>query len=251
MTAPLVLTELRDGIVTLRFNRPPANPLNLELGQAVMTAIDAHADDSATRALILTGTGACFSGGIDLKAVPSYRPDQLREMILTINRLCLKIYSLRKPFVTAVDGHAIGGGLVIALMGDYRLVTRDDCKLGLAEVRAGIPFPACPMEVVKAELRPDVARRLSLTAWNLGPATAFESGLFDEIVDAEHLLPRAQETADELARLPRSSYGVIKHQLRAQTLDRMRHIVEHEADPLLQTWVTAETKPASEAILQK
>jgi enoyl-CoA hydratase len=93
-------------------------------------------------AVVLTGTGACFSAGLDLKAVPAYSPDELKRMILAINRLCRLIYAFPKPLVTAVDGHAIGGGLVIALTGDYRVVTTRTASS--ASPKAAPAFPSPP-----------------------------------------------------------------------------------------------------------
>lgn len=251
MGEPLILVNVADGLATVRLNRPPSNPLNLEIGQELMRVVQELRDDASVRAMILTGTGRCFSAGVDIREVPSYTKEKLREMMLTINRLCLAIYSFPKPMVTAVDGHALGGGLVIPLTGDWRLVTDAPCKLGMAEVKAGLPFPACPMEVVKAELRPEVARRLVLRGHNLDPAEAAAEGLFDEMVPAGELMRRAGEKAGELAALPPSSYRVIKHQLRADTMARMQAIVEQERDPLLNAWVSKETQAAAEAILGK
>jgi enoyl-CoA hydratase/carnithine racemase len=81
------------------------------------------------------------------------------------------------------------------------------------------------MEVVKAELRPDVARRLALTCRNIGPEEALRSGLFDEIAEPERLLDRAREVARELAALPGTAYSVIKYQIRAAPIARMTEIV--------------------------
>lgn len=251
MSDSLVLPDVSDGIAIVRLNRPPSNPLNLEIGQALLRVVHQIQADTSVRAMILTGAGSCFSAGVDIREVPSYPKDKLREMMLTINRLCLAIYSFPKPMITAVNGHAIGGGLVIALTGDHRLVTDAPCKLGLAEVKAGLPFPACPMEVVKAELRPEVARRLVLRGHNVDPRQAVEDGLFDEHVGAGALMARATEKAAGLAALPPVSYRVIKQQLRADTIARMKDIVEHERDPLLNAWVSQETQAASAAILRK
>lgn len=236
MSESLVLTENVEGIAIVRLNRPPANPLNIELIEALHAAIEGVRDDETVRAAILTGTGKCFCAGLDVKAVPEYSPEQMRRLITGINRMCLSMYSMLKPLVAAVDGHAIGGGLVISLMADYRLVTDADCKLGLAEVKAGLPFPACPLEIMKAEMRPDVMRRLSLTGDEVAPDAAVSMGLFDEKVEAGILMERAKSVATGLTAHPPPSYRVIKNQIRVAAIVRMTDIVEREADPLLSQW---------------
>lgn len=236
MSESLILTENVEGIAIVRLNRPPANPLNIELIEALGATMDSVAQDENVRAAILTGTGSCFCAGLDVKAIPEYSPQQMRRMIMSINRMCLTMYSLLKPLVVAVDGHAIGGGLVMAMMADYRLVTDADCRLGLAEVKAGLPFPACPLEVMKAEMRPEVMRRLSLTGTEVSPDEAVSMGLFDEKAATGALMERAKSVATGLTAHPAASYRVIKNQLRVAAIVRMTDIVEREADPLLGQW---------------
>lgn len=237
MNDSLVLTENVEGIAIVRLNRPPANPLNIELIEALQEAMEGVRAADDVQAAILTGTGGCFCAGLDVKAVPEYSPEQMRRLILGINRMCLTTYSMLKPLVVAVDGHAIGGGLVMALMGDTRIVTDADCRLGLAEVKAGLPFPACPLEILKAEMRPEVMRRLALTGDEIGPDAAVSMGIFDEKVEAGTLMERAKALATGLTAHPSPSYRVIKNQLRVTAIVRMTDTVEREADPLLSQWM--------------
>jgi enoyl-CoA hydratase len=237
MSEPVVLTEIDEGIATIRLNRPPMNPLNIELIEAAREAIANVDADGDIKGVILTGMGSCFCSGVDIREVPQYTPEEMHRMIMGINRLCLTAYGLLKPLVTAVDGHAIGGGLVLSMMGDLRIVTDADCNLGLAEVKAGIPFPACPLQIMKAEMRPEVRRRMSLTGESVSPETALAWGLFDEKIEATRLLEMAREKVKSLMAHPPASYRVIKNQIRVTTIVRMADIVEREADPMLQQWI--------------
>ena len=72
-------------------------------------------------------------------------------MVHGINRLFGGWYGFPRPLVCAVNGHAIAGGLILALCGDHRIGATQG-KLGVTELRAGIPYPAAAMLVVKAEL---------------------------------------------------------------------------------------------------
>ncbi len=237
MSTSLVLIDIEEGIATVRLNRPPANALNIELVEAGRHAMERVGSDPQVRGIILTGLGNRFCCGIDVREVPEYTPEQMHRMIMGINRLCLATYGLLKPLVTAVDGHALGGGLVLSMMGDLRFVTDAECQLGLAEVKAGIPFPACPLQIMKAEMRPDVRRRMSLTGASLSPVTAVEWGLFDEMVEASRLMDAAREKLGVLMEHPLPSYRVIKNQIRVSTIVRMTDIIEREADPMLQGWM--------------
>jgi enoyl-CoA hydratase len=211
-----------DGVAVLRLARPPVNALDLELVQAIVAGVRSAVESSA-RALVLTGAGSCFSAGIDMKVAPSYDARQRRESVEAINEMVAAICAAPLPVVAAVNGHAFGGGLVIALACDVRLAARGDYKLALNEVAAGVPFPPGPLGVVRAELDPSVMRDLCLTGRSVGPEEALALRVLDELVEARGLLARARERALELAAFP--AYPVLKAQVRGPLIAELEEIV--------------------------
>jgi enoyl-CoA hydratase len=248
MIQALRLTRDR-GIVLLRIERPPANAIELGCLREMEAALAGLEGDAEARALVLTGSGSCFSAGLDLKVVPGYGPEEQRETVLGIDRALARLYGLPIPTVAALNGHAIAGGLVFALACDQRIAARGTYRIGLTEARAGIPFPAAVIAVVRAELPPAAARRLVLAARNHGPEQALGDGVLDELVAPDALLERAQEVARELAATPPEAYARIKEQLRAATLAEVRRIAETGADPLAGSWLGTGTRTASAALL--
>jgi enoyl-CoA hydratase len=127
---------------------------------------------------------------------------------------------------------------------------RDQGKLGLTELRAGIPYPAAAIAVVRAELSASTARRLALGAALVGPQEALELGMVDELCDPEQVVPRAVEVATGLAGLPRETYGVVKRQLRAPTIEAIERVLSGGAgDPVLGTWIGDDTRAAAARLL--
>lgn len=246
----MVDVEYQERIAILRLNRPPVNAVNVDLLRATDVALREVAGRDDLAALIVTGAGKAFCAGLDLKDVPSYAPAGQREMVLGINRMVATLYALPIPTIAAVTGHAIAGGLVIVLACDYRIGTSAPCQIGLTEARAGIPFPEGAMAIVKAELGPAVARRRTLVATNTSSQEALAEGILDELQAPERVLPRALEVARDLATIPRVAYGQIKRQLRAETLARIEPGVAAGTDPLLDTWVSADTERASASLLR-
>lgn len=242
--------DVQDGIATLRLNRPPVNAVNLELLRAADSALRDIKARTDVRALIVTGAGKAFCAGLDLRAVPGYTPPEQQEMVLGISRMVATLYALPVPTVAAVNGHAIAGGLVIVLACDYRVGTEAPCQIGLTEARAGIPFPHGAMAVVKAEMSKAVARRRTLVARNSSSQEAMADGFLDELQPPERVLPRSLEVALDLASLPPISYGQIKHQLRSETLAAMEPIVAANTDPLLDSWLSGDTKAAAASLLR-
>jgi enoyl-CoA hydratase len=245
----MIHVEAEDGIALVRFDRPPANAIELESARELEALFARLEADASLGAMVLTGQGSFFSAGLDLKIVPTYAADEQDAMVMTINGLIARLYGLRLPVVAAVNGHAVAGGLVIALACDYRIGVEGDYKLGLTETRVAVPYPVAAMTVVETELAPAVARRLVLLAENAGPADALAAGVLDELVPAESLVRRAQARARELAALPRFAYAGIKRQLRAVALERVERVLATGDDPVRRGWITAETAPAAARVL--
>jgi enoyl-CoA hydratase len=188
----------------------------------------------ACRALVVTGDGPAFCAGIDVKVVPRYDAGTRRDMVREVNRAIGRLYGLPKPTVAAVNGHALGAGLVLVLACDFRLGTDGSYQLGLPEITAGIPFPAAPMLVVRSELPQNVARSLTLTGVSFGPRDGPAAAFLDEVVPPDRLLEAAIARARSASEL--RAFATVKRQLKAEALRRIEEIVDGEADPMLREW---------------
>jgi enoyl-CoA hydratase len=222
--------EIAAGAV-LRLSRPPVNALWVDILGELEEALEREAKDG-TGAIVLTGAGACFSAGIDTKAAAGAAPEQHAAGVNAINRTVATLFGLGLPVVAAVNGHALGGGLVIPLACDVIVATTERCKLGLTEVAAGVPFPVVALATVRARLSPPVFNNLCLTGRTFAPEEALALGVVDELCDGD-LLERAAAIAAELAAFP--AYGRVKEQVRAPQLAEMRTLAER--DPMLTTWL--------------
>ena len=223
-----------DGVVTLTMNRPKFNALNLELldllRQELAAAVAANA-----RAIVLAGANSCFCSGLDTRALADYDGRERRRIVELLNGFVSELYSAPIPTVAAVPGHALAGGLIFALACDRRFVTSAPCRLGLPEVQAGVPYPAVPLLVVKAELGPTLTRVLALGGDPLTPQQAVDHGLFDAAIDEGELLGRARSEAVVLAGHP--AYARVKAQLREDVCTRAEEIIESASDPMLKAWL--------------
>ena len=214
----------------MRIDRAPANALDLELlSESAGFVDDLRSRDPA--AVVITGRDGFFSAGLDLKMVPTLDEAGRRALVDGVNRLFADWYSFPRPLVCAVNGHAVAGGMILALCGDYRVGSVEG-KLGLTELRVGVAYPACAMAVVRAELPAAAARVLVLRAELISPSDAFAFGALDELVSPDDVLPRALDVASEMAALPRGAYPIVKQQLRRETVEAMEAVVSGRADPV-------------------
>jgi enoyl-CoA hydratase len=235
--------EERGELALVRIDRPPANALDPELLDEGYRAVE-ELGAAGPGAVVLTGRDGFFSAGVDLKLVPTLDEEGQRTMVSGINRLFTAWYGFPRPVVCAVNGHAIAGGLILALCGDYR-VGAPEGKLGLTEIRAGVPYPVAAMAVVRAELSAPVARRLVFLAELVDPLEALELGALDEVVEADEVLPRALQVAGELSALPAQAYELVKHQLRGPVIEG----IDSVEDPLLGSWTGPDTGDAARSVL--
>jgi len=148
--------------------------------------------------------------------------------------MVLAAYGLPCPVIGAITGHAIAGGLVLALCCDLRVASLAG-RYGLTEVKVGVPYPQAAIGVVAAELAPHSARALALGNQLIGAAECLRLGVFDELAEPDRVLPRALELAAELAAFPPEVYARTKRELRHAASARLHAAAAQ--DPLLARWI--------------
>jgi enoyl-CoA hydratase len=227
------LRKVEHGVAVLRADRPPANAMDVQFMRELLKAVEQVAADPPA-ALVLSGRTGFFSAGADLKAVPGYGAAEQREMVTAINEMALGVYGLPCPVIGAITGHAIAGGLVLALCTDIRIAS-DAGRYGLTEVKVGVPYPQAALGVTQAELTPQAVRVLALGSELTDAGECERLGVFDEVLAPDDVLDRSLHVAKRLAALAPEVYARTKRDLRATALTRMREGAD--ADPLLDRWV--------------
>jgi enoyl-CoA hydratase len=227
------LRKVEHGVVVLRADRAPANAMDVQFMRDLLSAVKQVAEDPPA-ALVLSGRPGFFSAGADLKAVPGYGPAEQREMVTAINEMALGVYALPCPVIGAITGHAIAGGLVLALCTDLRIASTAG-RYGLTEIKVGVPYPQAALGVVAAELAPHAARVLAFGNELIDAAECLRLGVFDEALEPSEVLPRALARASELATFPADVYTRTKRDMRSATIERLRAAAAD--DPLLARWV--------------
>jgi enoyl-CoA hydratase len=241
----LVTVEARGAVAVVRLNRPPANAMNPELLTDLVAVLD-ELKAETPGAVVLTGRSGFFSSGVDLKLVPGMDAATQHEMVSLLNRMAIGWYGFPGPVVAAIDGHAIAGGLVLAMCADFRIAGPTG-KLGLTELRAGVPYPVGALEVCRAELTKPVARRVVLGAELFDTAHALEWDVVDKLVPEGTVVDGAVEIAGELACTPPLTYAHVKNQLRGARVAELETAAA--TDPLLEGWLGSEAAAAAAALL--
>jgi enoyl-CoA hydratase len=210
----------RGGVAILRMAHGKANALDLEFCDALTRQLD-ECRRSPDRAIVLTGTGRMFSAGVDLLRLVDGGAVYVREFLPAVCRTFEALFSLMKPVVAAINGHAIAGGCVIACAADYRMMAREPGRIGLSELLVGVPFPVVPLEIMRFALPPHHLQSLMYRGVTLPADAALQHGLVDAVVDPERLLDEAIAVAEDMAALPPTAFELTKSQLREPALQRI------------------------------
>ena len=202
-----VLLEVEGATALVTLNRPERrNALNQALLTHLYDILDQVEADEAVAAVILTGNGKSFCSGIDLGCVLSenlFDPRGDGRDFVDIIRAC------RKPVIGAVNGHAITGGLEIALNCDF-LIASDRATFADTHVRVGI-VPGWGMtQLLQDAVGQRMAKQMSLAGEAVSAEQALRIGLVNEVVPHEELLPRAREIAALIASARPETLKIVK-----------------------------------------
>src|SRR5881296_3863586 len=139
MPDPLVSCRIESGIAVLELNAPPANTYSYEMMQQLDGAVLSARMDDSVHVLVLRGAGdRFFSAGADIKMLASAASRFKYYFCLHANETLNRLEQTPKLVIAALNGHAVGGGLEIALAADLRIARKDGGKIGLPEVSLGV-----------------------------------------------------------------------------------------------------------------
>jgi enoyl-CoA hydratase len=228
-----------EGITTLRLAHGKASALDLELVEGLARAIAEVTASEETRAVILTGTGSIFSAGVDLFRLADGGREYADRFVPALSRMLLELFALPKPLVVAVNGHAIAGGCIFTLAGDYRIMASGNGRIGIPELLVGVPFPPSVIEAVRFALPPQHLQMLMYTGRTLPCDEALRYGIIDEI--SESLPERADALARHFASLPPRAFALAKRQVRDRTIRHAKHYANELDAEVRELWGDPET----------
>ncbi len=191
-------------VMEIVLDRPKVNAIDIPTSQALAAAFVQLRDDPQLRVAILTGAGdKIFSAGWDLKALNSgemqldnwWESDDYGEggfTGLTEN------WTLNKPVIAAINGHAIGGGFEMALGCDL-LIAADHVEFGLPEMPLGIVPDAGALQRLPRRLPHNIAMEMFLLGRRMPAEEAAHYGLINKVVPKENLMDAAREWAASIA----------------------------------------------------
>src|SRR3954454_18965619 len=211
--APVVsVSRERDGVALIHLNRPPANSYDPAFLDQLNAAVDEVRWDEEARGAVLMSDLAprFFSAGADINNFKNSTQEQRVMTVLHAQEILLKIERTPKVFVDAINGHALGGGLEIALACDFRFAAEGEYRIGLPEVTLGLLPGNGGTQRLQRLVGRTRALDMMLTNKQVDAARALEIGLVDRVVAADTLVAEAVDYVAALAKGPTLAIGNIK-----------------------------------------
>ena len=210
MQEPLVTIQpAADGVLRLTLNRPDAlNALNRELTAALEHALEGVAADAEARVLLVAGRGRAFCAGNDIKEMHTLTGEDAEALAARHAALLDRFAALPQVTLAAIDGHALGGGLMLAVAQDLRIAS-DRARFGLPEVTLGFN-PAYGIARLLDIVGGAHGRDLLLTGRTIHATEALRMGVVNRVVAPPTLEASALKWATEIAASPREGLASTK-----------------------------------------
>lgn len=208
--------DIRDGVAELTLDRPDAlNALTLDMAAQLHDAVTRVRDDASIRALLLTGAGRGFCSGADLGGdIDAGAADLGESLERYFNPMLEMLFAMPKPFITAVNGPAVGAGFSLALAGDIIVAARS-AYFVQAFVKVGLVPDLGSTWLLPRQIGRGRAMALMMLGEKLPAQTALEWGMIYRLEDDDALLASARDLAARLAAGPTRSYALLRHAVRA------------------------------------
>ncbi len=247
------LTHLRyalDGhVATLTMDAPPVNALTRTLNDELVLALDRISEMDEVRAVVLTGAGKQFCAGADLKgrAAVIKGPGDMGAHARRTRECFHAIRECAKPVVAAVNGAALGAGLVMVASADIIIVS-EAASLGLPEVDVGLMGGARHAMRLFNHSR---LRRMALTGLRVKGEELLRLGIVEACVPPDALLPAAMEIARAIASKSPVSIRMGKHTMNVIEDMSLRDGYRYEQDMTAQIGKSEDAKEAQRAFAEK
>jgi len=224
-------TRNEEGIIIAEFDHGKVNSITRETLIKLRETVRTANEDKSIRGIILTGAGRTFSGGFDLPMFLGFKTlEEIVEFFDEEEEILVELFMCKKPVVSAINGHAIAGGLILAMASDYRIAkNHPKINLGMSEIKLGLPLSLAQAEVMRFGFDSDRKYRdMMYFGKMMNVEQAKEFGILDEIVEDADLMPRAKKIVSKWIDNTGQAFIKLKEGLKKPAADRIRQRLAQE-----------------------
>lgn len=241
-----------DGVRILKLNHGVTNAINGELLEDLRDSLLEVQNNPTIRALVLTSANEkFFSIGFDLPDLLPREVSEFETFFRRFNEICIDLYTLPKPTVAALTGHATAGGFILASCCDYRFMVSGKKFSALTEINLGVPVPYFSDLVLRQLVGDRKATEIMYTGALFPAEEAWAMGFLDGHFDPELLPARAVDKARALGSHFAPAFAAIKRNRTAEIAQKGRDYLETDIKNFLTFWYSPDARTRLEEARQK
>ena len=238
-----------ESAIQLKLSHGKVNAMDIEFCDQLLRRLKAIEEDPEVSAIVLAGNPRVFSAGIDLKKWLAEGLDYVEPFIRKLESLFEAVFCFPKPIISAIEGHAIAGGCMLATACDYRIIS-STAKIGILESRLGVPLPCTAIEIVRHVAKPSAFRQIvSVGATYIGQE-AVTAGLADVAVESD-LTASVSQAVREFTAIPSPAFEITKQQVRMPVMRIVQQNRKELFERYLAIWKSSQTRDAIAAYVEQ
>lgn len=218
--------EIVDNIIIFKFNHGKTNSINQETLRGLEEVVDKANNEEQIKGIIMTGEGRYFSSGFDLETFTSFKSgEEIVEWFKYEEEVLYKLFTCKKPLITAINGHATAAGMIVSMAADYRIAKdHPKIKLGMTEIKIGLSLTPAEGEIMRFGLDTDKNYRdIIFNGELVSTGFALEKGIIDELVENdEELIEKAKAKIVSLIDTPGRPFIMLKYMQKMHTAKNIR-----------------------------
>ncbi|MFH2219739.1 MAG: enoyl-CoA hydratase/isomerase family protein [Pseudomonadota bacterium] len=248
----MISVDYHEKVALARLNRNVTNALSLSCLHELDEVLQSVEKDPGVHGLVLGSSNEkFFSIGFDIPELFDLNRNDFINFFRRFNQVCMNLFTLPKPTVAAITGHAVAGGCILSLCCDYRFIAEGRKLMGLNEVKLGVPVPYLADRILHSLAGAGYARKMMEGGEFYAPAETLGMGVVDKVLPVEAVLKRAIEHVGNLGSPPEPAYAALKKnrvdgtavEVRAREPDKERHFIE--------CWYSEETRRLLREAMEK
>ncbi|MEA5162643.1 MULTISPECIES: enoyl-CoA hydratase-related protein [Cereibacter] len=235
------------GLAVVTLDRPPANAVSLEVYDEIRRTFHRLGEDPAMRVAVLTGAGKVFCGGNDVNDFVDLEFDRATEYLAHVRLTFNALYDCPIPVVGAINGAAVGTGIVLASLCDIRIAS-ERAVFALPEIDVGVLGGSRHVMRLAGQ---GMTRWMMYTGRRVRADEALRARIVDEVVPPEEVMPRAMAIAEEIASKSPPAIRLAKLGLNRTEDMNMKEGYEFECTLTAAVRRTPEAREGAMAFLEK
>lgn len=217
-------TRVENHIGYITLNRAPMNLMDIPFMEEFSAAHTAFMKNRDVWGVIVhSSVDGYFSNGLDPAMMLSRDAKGRIEVFEVLLKMVLEVYAFPKPHISAIEGHAMAGGAVLAILSDWRFMSRDKSRISFSEVAVGLTIPKAIINLIESATGPAPLREIAMLGSAIKSTDAQRMGFVDGVFENGTTVREAEKYLKRVFELPLASVASVKQILRANNIAALKN----------------------------